>query len=725
MPKMLPRLPTRTEGTTRRRGLPKRILIALGVCFCILIAALFLGVTAIRNSSTAPSLAALPILDLSREEQAWIAANPVVIVGVMPNSSPLEYLEDDTARGLPVQYMREVGLRTGLTFTFKPAESVQSRLDWLKSGEIDMLSMASRNLGRVPRTPGVLFTPAYIVSATVVVTRAHEHAVTELDELADKTVVVLEHAPYANLLKGKVGKIKLTAETVGTAVLDMVARGEADATIGTELFLAPYLNRRYAGTLQIAGVLSSMTAELAMAVSEDKPLLWSILQKALRSISAQRAAELRQAWIEDIDLGAPPLSTLIRHYGPQGLAALATLCLLGFLTYRTWREYRRAVRSEREKEIFLSVMSYEIRTPMNTVLASVELLRNTSMGEQQRHLVGLANSGASALLRLLDGVLDISKLEAGDFVLDYLPTDIASLARDVVDLQRLQAQEKGIGLNLTVPDGCARVMLDATRTNQILHNLVSNAIKFTDRGAVDVAIAFSRISGSEHCGLLEIRVSDTGIGIPEQAQAELFRPYAQVIGSPSRRPGGTGLGLLICRELVTLMKGHIALRSAPGVGTTVTLTLPVDVYLSQQACESDAQAATSTGARLEILLVEDLPANQAVLQMQLASLGYGVSVVGDGAQALQMYRERCYDLVLMDCDLPDTDGYTLAQTIRNHESAQGTQATPIIAISAATGAEHTQRCAKAGMNGVISKPILLAKLQDAIERCAGANPART
>lgn len=357
---------------------------------------------------------------------------------------------------------------------------------------------------------------------------------------------------------------------------------------------------------------------------------------------------------------------------------------------------------------------------MNTVLASVELLQGTSMDDRQRHLAGLADSGAGALLRLLDGVLDISKLEAGKVVLEYVPTDISNLARDVVDLQRLRAQEKGIGLSLTVPEASPILMLDPTRTNQILHNLVSNAIKFTERGGVDVQIAVSNVSDGEHRRALVLRVSDTGIGISESAQAALFRPYSQVFGSPSRRPGGTGLGLLICRELVSLMKGKIALRSSTGVGTTVTVTLPVDLCVSGAVDEPEARVVSSSGERLRVLLVEGLPANQAVLQMQLASLGYDVSVAGDGARALQTYLQGSCDLVLMDCDLPDIDGYALAREFRRHDALRRKSALPIIAISAATGAEHALRCVEAGMDGAISKPIRLAKLRNAVERWGGS-----
>lgn len=658
-------------------------------------------------------------LVLTDEERAWIAGHPTVTVGVLPDRRPLEYLEDGVLRGLSAEYLKEISQRTGLTFTFKPLRNGQSRVDGVRRGEVDVLSLASRNLGAEARDSNLRFTSAYIISAAVVVACACDPVITDLQQLEGKKVVLPTYGPYTELLQNKLPNLVFTADGQATSLLETVAQGKADATIGSEVYLVPYLNRRYEGVLQIAGVLPTLTSDIAMAVSHDNAILWSILQKALRSISPEDAHRLRHDWIESTDLGAPSVDVLIRHYGWQVLAIAATLGLLGFLAYSTWYEYRRAVRNERERDMFLAVLNHEIRSPMHAVLASIELLLRTPMNEKQRHLAGLANGGASSLLRLLDNVLDISKLEAGELILHHEPTDVAELAREVVELHRLQADQKGIGLVMTMAQPYPRLMLDAARVSQILHNLVSNAIKFTDNGQVDVELAFVPDSSAPQTGMLHIRVSDTGVGIDTRTQEKLFQPYVQGNGARKNRVG-TGLGLLICHELVTYMQGSIALHSEPGHGTTIKIALPVIIGVtSDSTTHGTDRREQGSCVPLKVLLVEDAPANQYVLKAQLTQLGCVVVVTGNGAAAGLAYQEDRYDLVLMDCDLPDISGYALAEKLRAYEIEAGLPRCPIIAISASSGSEHAKRCIDAGMDAVISKPIRMAKLQDAIEIWCG------
>ncbi|MFY3630769.1 ATP-binding protein [Achromobacter xylosoxidans] len=690
-----------------------------------ILTAIFSSLTPFTRKADSPiavSSADPSILELTEEERRWIADHPTVLVGVMPNRRPLEYMDDGGLRGLPAEYLKEVSLRTGLTFSFKPTEGTQSRLDWLKNGKIDMLSMASRNLGPVAQDHELLFTSAYIVSAAVVVSSARERVITEVEELARKTVVVPAEGPFAAIMKGKVAELKLTSDTNATSVLDMVAAGQADATVGTELYLLPYLNRRYVGTLQISGVLSSMTAEISMAVHRDNRILWSILQKALRSISARTASELRNAWIDNITLGAPSLRTLLRHYSIPVLICLIAFVLFTFLIYRVWREYRRAVDSERETEIFASIINREIRSPMNTFLASMELLGRTLKDDDQLRLTDLAASGANAVLHLLDGALDISKVDAGSFLLQREPTDITTLARQVVNLQQLRADEKGISLQLSTSAFHHRLLIDGTRVGQILHNLISNAIKFTDKGSVKVEVLFTPSEAVDARGQLRLYVSDTGIGISEQAQAQLFKPYAQAAEAPNCRPGGTGLGLLICRKLAASMKGTLQLHSAPGEGTTVTVTLPVEVYRSNQpSITAVTRGIVQPGVR--VLVIGEASADLDLLKMQLEQLGCSVTVETNIAKVQGTFHRARPDIVLIDYNDLHVDQFQVFQEIRRCEGGHGLRMTPVIAVMASSDAGHPQLSAEMGVSGMMRKPIHLAKLRDAIETWCGVRLA--
>ncbi|BCJ05613.1 hypothetical protein PRtIB026_A45880 [Pseudomonas sp. RtIB026] len=676
--------------------------------------------TGILASSQPPEVTQSLDLDLTDEERAWIVAHPVVAVGVMQDTRPIEYIDHGDLHGLSIEFLTEISRRTGLKFSFKPAPDTQTRIAWLQDGTVDMLSMIPRNSELFTKTPGMLFTSPYQTGVTLVVTRAKERIIREWEHLAGKTVVMPKDGPFTQQVQQQVPTAKLIFRRSAQAALELVAQGKADAAVGSDVFILPYYQRRYEGMLRLSGSMPKMTVEIAMAVSDKRPVLHAILEKSLHSLHARQTAQMRRSWINSIDLGAPPVRVLIQHYGIQGALILATLLMLGYLVYTTRRDYLRALKSEREKAMFLSVMSHEIRSPMNAVLASLELLQDTPLDERQRHLVGLANSCGGALLRLLDNVLDLSKLEAGKFVLEPEPTDVPALAREVLALHELTAAEKGVDLMLKVPQTCTRLMLDATRINQILHNLISNALKFTDSGHVDIQVDFSRDGACANWGLLQISVIDTGVGITERAQQTLFQPYAQAAHGSRTPSTGTGLGLLICRELVSSMGGTINLRSAPGQGTAVTLELPVDIHTPALTSEPGRMVANpGNEVRLAVLLVEDIPANQYVLQSQLQRLGCDVVVAGDSEQALREFHLGRHDLVLMDCDLPGADGYQLARALRAYEAENGLPACPIIAISASTGSEHAQRCIDAGMDGVTSKPIRFAKLQDIVERWCG------
>lgn len=670
-----------------------------------------------------PALALHPDV-FSEEERAWIAENPVVMVGIRTNVAPLEYMEDGQIRGLSAEYLKAVSRLTGIKFQVRELSDIsRSQSEWLKEGVVDMFALAIRNIRPSSEPSDPLFTTPYYVSATIIVTQTGSPLMVELGELDGQTVAVPLYSPFEAKFRPTLPNVRFVTGNGAEETLELVATGKADAAIGLDGFLSPVMTGRYTDILQISGVISSVQTELSMAVSRDRPILYLIIQKALQQITAAESYRMNEAWLDQVRVGEPSLGVLVRHYRPQGLLFVAVFIFLGGLAYIWRREHRQAVRGEGEKAMFLAVMSHEIRSPMNAVLASVELLQRTPLNTEQRRLIGLAHDGGGALLRLLNDVLDISKLEAGKFMLEFEPTDIVALAQEVCEFFQTQAAEKGIELVAVLPDRGGMLMLDAPRTTQILHNLVSNAIKFTHTGAVTVTVTLSHDGDSESSSVLDIEVSDTGIGIDEKAQSGLFRSYAQMKKSIRRGSGGTGLGLLICRELVTRMNGDISVRSVQGAGTTVTLSLPVVRAIANKVAPKDPGMPSVHTAfiRPAILLVEDTPANQFVIQAQLDRLGCQVGLAADGAQALRAFQKDKYDLVLMDCDLPDTDGYTLAQKFRAHEAVQGKAACSIIAISAITGSAHAMQCLDAGMDGVLSKPIRLAKLQSTIENLCGVS----
>ncbi|MGF6131017.1 two-component system sensor histidine kinase EvgS [Pseudomonas frederiksbergensis] len=662
---------------------------------------------------------------LTAEERAWIAEHPVLRVAVLEHAPPTEFMDNGTASGLSAEYLDSISRNTGLKFTYIATGGGAERVALLRQGKADLIS-AIRHIGPT-FIPDLSLTTPYHISAAIVVTRAKSPTYFDLGKLAGKTVVIDAKGPYESLLRAKARNVRIIKSGSAQEALTLVAEGDADATLGTQSYLMPHFGPQFEGVLQLSGVIAPLASEISMATRADQPLLFSILQKSLEIITVENAYDLHDQWIISSGYGARALKSFTEDYSNEVLLAGLVLAILLGLVHLTHRQHRRAVRSEREKAKFLAVMSHEIRSPMNAVLAAVELLSLTKLDHEQRHLSTLAASGANTLLRLLDDVLDMSRLEAQQLQLEHEPVDIAVLVGGIVALYGPRAQAKGIELTLDVQGSTEHLMLDETRVTQILHNLISNAIKFTEAGFVRVTAGI----GDAHDGdlkRLDISVADTGIGISEQAQDKLFEPYSQA-NNAYKRSGGTGLGLVICRELIELMGGTISLESTVGAGTVVGFALKAEVARDQIKDRSETNELATFVAPtdntmpiadertkdLRILVVEDTLANQEVLLAQMRSFGIEAVLAPDGAQAILKFELQRFDLVLLDCDLPDMNGYSVAPALRAIEAYGERARCPIIAISASTGSEHDERCFDADMDGTLSKPIQLGKLKSVIE----------
>jgi two-component system sensor histidine kinase EvgS len=667
-----------------------------------------------------------PVDWLTREERVWIREHPSLRVVVLEHAPPIEWMHGDIPEGLSIEYLGAISRASGLKFTYVGSTGGgEKRLTLLRQGKADMIS-AIRNIG--PSTlPGIALTSPYHINAAIVITRVKTSTIYSLDRLQGKTVVVDPRSPFESLLRVKVKNIRIIRSGSASEALQLVARGDADATIGTDSHLIPYLGPKFDGVLQISGVITQLASDMSMAVRDDQTVLYSILQKSLNRISAEDSYDLHNEWLTSSSYGDRALKSFTEDYSNETIIAVLVMAILLGLMYQTHREHRRAVRSEREKAKFLAIMSHEIRSPMNAVLAAVELLSLTKLDHDQRHLSALASNGASTLLRLLDDVLDMSKLEAEQLRLELEPVDIYDLCSGIMSLYKSRADAKGIELTLEVQGEGEGMLLDEARVTQILHNLISNAIKFTDAGSVHVTATV----GDAYDGdlkQLDISVTDTGIGISEQAQEKLFEPYAQANNS-YKRSGGTGLGLLICRELIELMGGIISLTSSKGVGTVLAFSIQAEAAIVKSKNTPSSNALSSPASptynslpmidertsTLNILVVEDTLANQQVLLAQMHSLGIAAVLAPDGTQAILQFEQSKFDLVLLDCDLPDMDGYSVATKLRNHEAEQQQPRCPIVAISASTGSEHEERCFAVDMDGMLGKPIQLARLKSVIE----------
>jgi signal transduction histidine kinase/CheY-like chemotaxis protein len=376
-----------------------------------------------------------------------------------------------------------------------------------------------------------------------------------------------------------------------------------------------------------------------------------------------------------------------------------------------------ALEVSRSKSQFLANMSHEIRTPMNGVLATTELVLDTGLTYEQRELISACHVSGQQLLAILNDILDLSRCESGKLTLEQVPFDLQSEVSGVLKLYGVIAQQKGVALNLHWSDDAQRwVRGDPTRLRQVLTNLMSNALKFTDDGSVSLTVS----SGGNPRERARMRfiVEDTGVGIPPETLPNLFSPFVQGDGSTTRRYGGTGLGLAICKQLVALMGGSIDVHSQPGKGSRFVVHVELERADPLRQLIALAPDRASLPRCLHVLVAEDNPVNQLVAQRLLERHGCTVDVVATGTAAVNRYHMERYDLILMDCQMPELDGYEAARRIR---SAAHPVRIPIIALTAQAFPGDRERCLAAGMDDYVSKPINAAQFIATVRRWIPCN----
>jgi PAS domain S-box-containing protein len=371
----------------------------------------------------------------------------------------------------------------------------------------------------------------------------------------------------------------------------------------------------------------------------------------------------------------------------------------------------------RAKSAFLATMSHEIRTPMNGVLGMAQAMAMGEVTEQQRERLDVIRQSGESLLAILNDVLDLSKIEAGKLELEQAEFDISELARGAHGTFAATAQAKGLAFDLRVERGARGVYRgDSVRVRQILYNLVSNALKFTETGGVNVLVQRK----GKH---LSISVADTGIGVEAAKLASLFQKFEQADASTTRRYGGTGLGLAICRDLAELMGGTVRAQSTPGAGATFIVELPlprIGATPARRQAPVAERSAPAKGATLRVLAAEDNGMNQLVLRTLLEQVGVEPVIVGNGREAVEAWAREPWDLILMDVQMPEMDGPTATGVIRTRERAEGRARTPIVALTANAMSHQVSEYLQAGMDDFVAKPIearrLYAVIQAAVDR---------
>jgi signal transduction histidine kinase/ActR/RegA family two-component response regulator len=461
---------------------------------------------------------------------------------------------------------------------------------------------------------------------------------------------------------------------------------------------------RSASWVLALGLLAS-TAQLLLVVSLARRTIVQPLRQLAASCEPDAFGADERADVGDIEARNDEIGVLAKALRNERDKVDEVMSSLEDRVHERTAELERA---NAEKSRFLANMSHELRTPLNGVIAISETLAAEQTSPKSRELAELIVSSGRLLEQVLTDILDFSKIEAGEIALASEPFAMRSIVGRIAELHRAAAESKGLRLEWSVdPQADAHFVGDSVRLTQVLSNLLSNAVKFTEAGTVALRV-------DRDGEILRFRVADTGIGFDDEVKARLFRRFEQADDSIRRRFGGTGLGLAISRSLVELMGGTIDVASRPGVGSTFVVAVRLAEADGDLAEAAPCPTETFDIAGRRVLLAEDHPTNQKVVQLILQSVGVEPMIVENGALALQALKAERFDVVLMDMQMPELDGLSATAELREFETAQGLARTPVIMLTANALDEHVRASSQAGADLHLSKPIRAAALIEAI-----------